>query len=131
MQGMALADFLRVYDLYDKGMDAITCDGDGCVRFVFKLLHRDDPERNGETKGYRLTAVFRPLDVDIREGELVHEPEKWLGTILDLQAGPDAVRIGIEWRSLAGNDYSRTGLSLRAGPVWVEETVGFRDGHAE
>lgn len=126
MQGMALEEFLHAYDLDDKGVDAITRDEEGCVRFVFELFHCDDPARNDEAKEYRLTALFRPQDVDVHDGELRHEEGAWLGTVLDLQASPAAVRIGIEWRSLAGNDHSWTGLSLLDGPVWVEETVSDR-----
>lgn len=120
---MALEEFLRTYDLDDKGVDAITRAEEGRVRFVFELFHCDDPERNDETKEYRLTALFRSQDVDVHEGELRHEEGEWLGTVLDLQAGPAAARIGIEWRSLARNNYAWTSLSLLGGPVWVEETV--------
>lgn len=123
MQGMALAEFLQTYDLDDKGVNAITRDEEGRVRFVFELFHCDDPARNDEAKEYRLTAIFRAQDVVVHEGELWREERAWLGTVLDLRASPAAARIGIEWRNLANKDYSWTSLSLLDGPVWVEEAV--------
>lgn len=121
-----MEEFLRIYDLDDKGVEAITIDEEGQVRIVFDLFHCDDPKRSDEAKEYLLTTIFRPQDVDVHDGELQHEEGAWLGTILDLQASPATVRIGIEWRSLAHNDYSWTSLSLLDGPVWVEETVSDR-----
>ncbi len=126
MTCVALVDFIRLYDLDDKGVDAITCDEAGRVRFVFELFHCDDPERNDETKEYLLTATFRPQYVVVHEGELWHEEDVWLGTVLDLQPSDAAVRIGIEWCNLVLKDYSWTSLSLLDGPVWVEETVSDR-----
>lgn len=123
MQGMALEEFLRTYDLDDKGVKSITRDEKGRVRFVFELFHCDDPKRDDEAKEYRLTVIFRSEDVDLHDGALRHEEGGWLGTVLDLQASPAAVRIGIEWRSLASNDYSWTSLSLLDGPAWAEEII--------
>ncbi len=126
MAGIRLVDFIRRYDLDDKGVDAITSDEAGRVRIVFDLFHCDDPECDDETKEYRLTATFRPQDVVVHEGELWHEEGAWLGTVLDLQPSSDAMtlRVGIEWRSLASDGYSWTSLSLLDGPLQAEETVG-------
>lgn len=123
MQRMTLDEFLRTYDLYDKGVDAITQDDAGRVRFVFGLFHCDDPERNDETKDYRLTAIFQRRDVVVHEGDLQHAEGEWWGTILDLQADRPAVRIGISWCPIPGDDTSWTSLSLLDGPIHVEETV--------
>lgn len=123
MESMALEKFLRTYDLNDNGVNAITRNEKGIVRFAFDLFHCDDSERNDEAKEYSLVASFRPQNVAVHEGELLHEEGEWLGTILDVQASAAAVRIGIEWRNLARNDYSWTSLSLLDGPIWVEEIV--------
>lgn len=128
MQRMALEEFLRVYDLYDKGVDAITQDDAGQVRFVFDLFHCDDPQRDDEAKEYLLTATFRPQDVVVLEGELYHEEGGWLGKVLDLQEAPAPVRMGIEWWSLRlpGIVTSWTSLSLLGGPIQAEETISDR-----
>mgnify|MGYP001274384005 CR=1 FL=1 len=128
MAGTRLVDLIHRYDLDDKGVDAITSDEAGRVRIVFDLFHCDDPERDDETKEYRLTAIFRPQDVVVHEGELWHEEGVWLGTVLDLQpsAGAMTLRIGIEWRSLARDAYSWTSLSLLDGPLQADETVSPR-----
>lgn len=128
MQRMALEEFLRVYDLYDKGVDAITQDDAGRVRFVFDLFHCDDPQRDDEAKEYLLTATFRPQDVVVLEGELYHEEGGWLGKVLDLQEAPAPVRMGIEWWSLRlpGIVTSWTSLSLLGGPIQAEETISDR-----
>lgn len=128
MQRMALEEFLRVYDLYDKGVDAITQDDAGRVRFVFDLFHCDDPQRDDEAKEYLLTATFRPQDVVVLEGELYHEEGGWLGKVLDLQEAPAPVRMGIEWWSLRlpGIVTSWTSLALLDGPIQAEETISDR-----
>lgn len=125
-----LHDFIQAYDLYDKGVHAIECGEAGRVRFIFELFHCDDPERNDEGKKYRLTAIFRPQDVFVHEGELWHEEGPWLGTVLDLQAAGSAVKLGIEWKRIGSTDTSWTSLSLLAGPLEVEEVVSdLRMGH--
>ena len=126
MQGMALEDFLRTYDLNDKGVEAITQDDVGRVLFVFELFHCDDPARNDEAMHYRLTAIFRPEDVILHEGVLWHEERDWLGTVLDLQTQDDTLGLGIEWRNFVDRDCSWTSLSLCGGPLQVEEIVNER-----
>lgn len=126
MQGMALEDFLRTYDLYDKGVDAITQDDAGRMRFVFELFHCDDPARNDEAMNYRLTVIFRPEDVILHEGVLRHEEGGWLGEVLELQTEGDTARLGIEWRSLVDRTCSWTSLSLRGGPLQAEEILSRR-----
>lgn len=39
MLSASLQDFIDTYDLDDKGVDAITQDDAGRVRFVFELFH--------------------------------------------------------------------------------------------
>ena len=123
MADAALGDFIRTYDLYDKGVDAITRDEAGRVRFVFELFHVDDPHRNDEARQYRLTAIFRPEDVALHEGVLWHDERDWLGTVLEFAATADTLRVGIEWRNIANQDYSWTSLLLCGGPIQVEEIV--------
>lgn len=126
MAGSTLRDFIDTYDLGDKGVDAITQDDAGRVRFVFELFHCDDPHRSDESMNYRLTATFRPEDVVLHEGVLLHEKGDWLGTILDLQTQDGPLRLGIEWRSLIDRSYSWTSLSLCGGPLEAEEIVSER-----
>ena len=123
MAGSALRDFIRTYDLCDKGVDAITQDDAGRVRFVFELFHCDDPHRSDESMDYRLAATFRLEDVVLHEGVLLHEEGDWLGTILDVQTQDGPLRLGIEWRSLVDQSYSWTSLSLCGGPLQAEEIV--------
>lgn len=44
MQRIALEDFLRTCDLDDKGVDAMTKDDAGQVRFLCELFHCDDTD---------------------------------------------------------------------------------------
>ncbi|MCO5156641.1 hypothetical protein SAMN05444389_102386 [Paracoccus solventivorans] len=126
MLSASLQDFIDTYDLDDKGVDAITQDDAGRVRFVFELFHCDDALRSDESMDYRLAATFRPEDVTLHEGVLWHEEGDWLGTILDLQTQDGPLRLGIEWRSLIDRNHSWTSLSLCDGPLQAEEIVSER-----
>ncbi len=123
MLSASLQDFIDTYDLDDKGVDAITQDDAGRVRFVFELFHCDDPLRSDESMDYRLAATFRLEDVVLHEGVLLHEEGDWLGTILNVQTQDGPLRLGIKWRNLAHRDYSWTSLSLCDGPLQAEEIV--------
>ncbi|MDB6181653.1 hypothetical protein [Paracoccus fistulariae] len=126
---MAVGDFLKRYELYDKVVLSVLDSADGKVTLTFDLYTDDDQERNDYSKEYILSVTVGESEISSDGGPLFRGGALQSGQVLEEVSDGDALYLGVEWSNYVDNSEEWIRLKITAKKLYVNEVVVDRQIH--
>lgn len=126
---MAVGDFLKKYELYDKVVLSVLDSADGKVTLTFDLYTDDDQERNDYSKAYILSVTVGASEISSNCGSLFRGGALQSGQVLEEVSDGEALYLGVEWSNYADNSEEWIRLKITAKELYVNEVIVDRQIH--